>query len=106
MNSIEKETIVLFNEKENEAQIYTYNKKLKNKLKIANEKYPDIYKINLSSCEDSITCVLPKERLSINIKFPPKKELSKLRSKLAVNMHKNRVENMQICKELKVKKNM
>ena len=42
LTRIEQETIILFNEGENEAEVYTHNAKLKKKLKMAMEKHPDL----------------------------------------------------------------
>lgn len=69
LTAIEKETIVLFNEQEDAAEIYTHNMKLKNRLLRFVEKRPD-----LASCKegshDSVTVVVPKVLLTITVREP------------------------------------
>ena len=69
LTAIEKETIVLFNEQEDTAEIYTHNIKLKNRLLRFIEKRPD-----LASCKagthDSITVTVPKSLLTISVREP------------------------------------
>jgi len=61
---IERETIILFNEAESEAEIYTYNQKLISKLK----KHPEIAKLKRSDDTGAYTFILPKNELSIGLK--------------------------------------
>lgn len=49
LTKIEKETIILFNEGESTASIYTYNAGLKKRLAAFSKKYPDLCQL-----EDSI----------------------------------------------------
>ena len=69
LTAIEKETIVLFNEQEDTAEIYTHNVKLKNRLLRFVEKRPD-----LASCmegtQDSVTVTVPKSLLIISVREP------------------------------------
>lgn len=69
LTAVEKETIVLFNEQEEMAEIYTHNMKLKNRLLRFVEKRPD-----LASCKegahDSVTVIVPKTLLTITIREP------------------------------------
>lgn len=46
---IEQETIIFFNEGENEAEVYTHNAKLKKKLKVAMEKHSNLL-LKVSNC--------------------------------------------------------
>ena len=69
MLKTEQETIILFNEAEQTANVFTYNIRLKNKLKKLSEDYPD--QVTLE--EDQGACVsynLPKRWIRIN--SPPK----------------------------------
>lgn len=61
---IERETIILFNEAESDAEIYTYNQKLISKLK----KHPEIAKLKRSDDTGAYTFILPKNELSIGLK--------------------------------------
>ena len=61
---IEKETIILFNEAENEAEIYTYNQKLISMLK----KRPEIANLKRKDNTGAYTFIIPKSYLKINLK--------------------------------------
>ena len=61
LTKYEKETIVLFNEGEDTASIYTYNAGLRKRLANFSKKYPDL-------------CRLEKSRLSIRLQPPMSEE--------------------------------
>ena len=61
----EQETILLFNEGENEAEIYTHNAKLKKKLKTAMEKHPNLYRLKATNKYGGETYIFPKKYLTI-----------------------------------------
>ena len=61
LTKIEKETIILFNEGESTASIYTYNAGLKKRLAAFSKKYPDL-------------CQIDKSRLSIRLQPPYSEE--------------------------------
>ncbi len=61
---IERETIILFNEAESEAEIYTYNQKLITMLK----KSPEIAKLKRSDDTGAYTFIVPKSKLKIRLK--------------------------------------
>ncbi len=82
------------------AEIYTHNKKIIRKIKNVNEKHPELFKIKREDKNGAVTLELPKDRLSINIKMPPKKEISEFRSKMAKDRHKATSNNPQICTNL------
>lgn len=72
---LERETIILLNEREPEAEIYTYNKRLIKRLK----RYPTIVKLVREDDTGAYTFRLPKKHLSISIRKPLKeKEMEKL----------------------------
>ena len=71
LTSIEKETIVLLNECEETAEIYTHNKKLINRIKKMCHQYPDKFLITREEKNGGVTCLLPKQRLSIVLTSPP-----------------------------------
>lgn len=70
ISQLEKETIILFNEEENEAEIYTYNRKLIDKLK----KYPTVARLKNKDKTGAYTFTLPKQRMSIVIRKPISEE--------------------------------
>lgn len=69
LTKIEQETIVLFNEQEDTAEIYTHNIKLQNRCKSFAEKHPELVTVRGS------TFVVPKKLLSIVIRSPMSEEL-------------------------------
>ena len=83
LTSTEKETIILLNEGEETAEIYTYNKKLINRIGVLCQQYPDKFKITKEGEEGSITCQLPKKRLSVVLTSPPSLENSLANAKRA-----------------------
>ena len=72
---LERETIILLNEREPEAEIYTYNKRLIKRLK----RYPTVVKLIREDDTGAYTFTLPKKHLSISVRKPLKeKEMEKL----------------------------
>lgn len=73
LSKYEKETIVLFNEAESEASIYTFNADLKRRLAEFSQKYPLLCRLESTTPEGSVTYVMDKSRLSIRL-IPPYSE--------------------------------
>ena len=73
LTKYEKETIILFNEGEDTASIYTFNASLKRRLADFSRKYPLLCRLERSTPEGSVTYVLDKSRLSIRL-VPPYSE--------------------------------
>ena len=61
----EKETIILFNEGEDTASIYTFNAGLRKRLAAFSEKYPALCRMEQSHEQGGVSYVLDKSRLSI-----------------------------------------
>ena len=76
LTNIEKETIILFNEGEDTAEIYTFNKKLISKIRKKCQQHPDIFEITKEDNHGGVTCQLPKKRLSVVLTSPPSLENS------------------------------
>ena len=55
LTKYEKETIILFNEAEDTASIYTYNAGLKKRLAAFSRKYPDLCHVEKSSDLGGVT---------------------------------------------------
>lgn len=70
LSKYEKETIILFNEEENIASIYTFNIGLKRKLAEFSRKYPECCTLKCSTEEGSETYLIDKSRLSIRLIAP------------------------------------
>lgn len=69
----EEETIVLFNEGEDKANIYTHNAGLKKRLAAFAKKYPDLCRLEKSNVQGGVSYELAKSRLSIRF-LPPYSE--------------------------------
>ncbi len=67
LKKIEKETIILFNEAEDMANIYTYNASLKKSLEAFSRKYPDLCRLEKPECQGGVSYLLHKPRLSIRL---------------------------------------
>lgn len=67
LSKYEKETIVLFNEGEHEASVYTYNADLKRRLAAFAKKHPDLCRLQNSTAEGSVTYLIDKSRVSIRL---------------------------------------
>ena len=73
LTKYEKETIILFNEGEDTASIYTFNAGLKKRLALFAKKYPDLCRQEKAHEQGGVSYVLDKSRLSIRLQ-PPKSE--------------------------------
>ena len=60
LTKIEKETIVLFNEGEDKANIYTHNAGLKKRLAAFAKKYPDLCRLEKSNVQGGVSYELAK----------------------------------------------
>ena len=70
LTKYEKETIVLFNEGEDTASIFTYNAGLRRRLENFSKKYPDLCRLEKSCEQGGVSYVLEKSRLSIRLQPP------------------------------------
>ena len=70
LTSIERETIVNFNEAEDTAEIYTHNAKLINRIRNLCRLHPNLFIIKNEDEYGAVTCVLPKRRLSVVLTAP------------------------------------
>ena len=83
LTKYEKETIVLFNEGEDTASIYTYNAGLRKRLANFSKKYPDLCRLEKSCDQGGGSYVLDKSRLSIRLQPPMSEERRKKASENA-----------------------
>ena len=74
LTKYEKETIILFNEGEDKATIYTYNAGLRNRLAAFSKKHPDLCRLEKSCDQGGVSYVLDKSRLSIRLQPPYSEE--------------------------------
>ena len=74
LTKYEKETIVLFNEGEDTASIFTYNAGLRRRLENFSKKYPDLCRLEKSCEQGGVSYVLEKSRLSIRLQLPMSEE--------------------------------
>lgn len=66
----EKETIILFNEKDKEAEIFTYNRALITNLKKFAKERPEEVQLKKNNGEGGLTFIVPKAWLNVR---PPRK---------------------------------
>ena len=83
LTKYEKETIILFNEGEDNATIYTYNAGLRNRLAAFSKKYPDLCQLEKSCDQGGVSYVLDKSRLSIRLQPPMSEERRRKASEYA-----------------------
>jgi hypothetical protein len=83
LSKYEKETIILFNEGEDKASIYTYNAGLRNRLAAFSKKYPDLCRLEKSCDQGGVSYVLDKSRLSIRLQPPMSEERRRKASEYA-----------------------
>jgi hypothetical protein len=81
---VEQETLVSFNEGEPITNVYTFNPKLKRKLKSLSAKHPDIFRLTASGEHGSVSYEMPKKHLSIRFYEPISEAESKRRSEWAL----------------------
>jgi hypothetical protein len=62
---LEQETIINFNEDEQRAIVYTYNKPLRTKLNKLCKEYPDDFAVKRKDTTGSTTYEIPKQYISI-----------------------------------------
>ncbi len=74
LTKFEKETIILFNEGEQEASIYTFNASLRKRLALFSKKYPELCRMERSLDQGGVSYVLDKSRLSIRLIAPYSEE--------------------------------
>ena len=65
LSPYEKETIILFNEAEDTASVYTHNAKLISKLQRLSEKYPDQIYPERPETHSAVSYIVPKRSVSI-----------------------------------------
>ena len=83
LTKLEKESIVLFNEQEDEAEIYTYSKKLIKKLSVVAERNPQQYKLVGTDSDGGVCYRFSKKLLSIRFLEPISQEERQIRSERA-----------------------
>lgn len=64
LSKLEQETIITFNEQEQQAQVYTHNKLLQKRLSGFCEKYPDQFSFRGDNGA-GFTFVVPKKRITV-----------------------------------------
>lgn len=62
---LEMESILLFNEEESAAKIYTHNKRLQKRLSDLCEKYPEEFRLERDDGDGALTFSCPKRRIGI-----------------------------------------
>ena len=65
LSRLEQETIILFNEAEPTAEIYTHNKKLREKLERLSQKHPDKIALKSDQPGGAVTYTVPKKSIVV-----------------------------------------
>ena len=81
LSKYEEETLVLYNEAQSTASVYTHDPKLKEKLKRLSEKYPDKIVFNAENSNGGMTYTVPKK--CVLIREPYSEERRKAASERA-----------------------
>lgn len=81
----EQETILLYNNGDKEAEIYTYDPKLIRKIEQAAKRRPDLYRITRRDSDGAVTCVFPKKWLTLQLREPISEEERQRRSERGKN---------------------
>jgi hypothetical protein len=84
LTKVEKETIILFNEQEDTAEIYTHHVKLKNRLNAFAEKYPELV------TKKGFTFTVPKKLLTITLRAPANSAFAEKRRKQCQMMNQQK----------------
>lgn len=79
----ERETIIVFNEADNEASIFTFNTDLKKRLAEYAKRFPQLARLDRSFPEGSVEYLIDKHRLSIRLTAPYSEERRKAASEYA-----------------------
>ena len=87
LTKIEQETIILFNEGEADAEVYTHNKSLKRKLENAAKKNPNIYHLKATNAYGGVTYTFPKKLLTVMF-----------RDEMSDKQHQNAIAQLQKMK--------
>ena len=74
LTKYEKETILLTSEGDDNWKVYTFNPRLKRRLKEFAKKFPEQCRLKSSTAEGSVTYVVDKARLSIRLTAPYSEE--------------------------------
>ncbi len=83
LTKYEKETIVLFNESDDEASIQTYNAGLRKRLAAFSKKHPDLCRQEKSMEQGGVCYLIDKSRLSIRFQPPMSEERRRKASEMA-----------------------
>ena len=84
LTNMERETIILYNEAEKIAEIYTHNGSLKKRIRHLTSLHPDLFKIINEDTNGGMVCTMPKKRMSVVLTSPPTAENSKANSLRAI----------------------
>lgn len=79
----ERETIIIFNEADNEASVFTYNTDLKKRLAAFAKQFPKLAHLDRSFPEGSVEYIIDKRRLSIRFTAPYSEERKRAASEYA-----------------------
>ena len=79
----ERETIIVFNEAENEASVYTFNTELKKRFAKFSKRFPELCRLDRTFPEGAVEYLIDKRRLTIRCNSPFTDERRKAASEYA-----------------------
>lgn len=95
LSMVERETIILFNEGETDAEVFTNNEKLRKKLEQAALRHPEIYHLKSTDQYGGVTCVFPKKWLDVRFREPLSNKERNRRSEVGKRNDMSAVRRMQ-----------
>ncbi len=66
LSAYERETIILFNESSEPAEVFTYNKRMIRKLERLAKMFPDEFRLKSDNRDGGMTYIVPKNRILIS----------------------------------------
>ena len=66
LSAYERETIILFNETSEPAEVFTYNKRMIRKLERLAQKFPGEFRLKSNNGAGGMTYIVPKNRILIS----------------------------------------
>lgn len=76
LSKYEEETVVLYNEADSTASVYTHDPKLKEKLKRLSEKYPAKIVFNTENSSGGVTYIVPKKCVLIKEPYSEERRIA------------------------------
>ena len=87
LTKYEQETIILFNEEESTASIYTHNHALKDKLKRLSKLYPEQIRVDRKERPGAVSYIVPKKLICIHAPYSEARKKTQSEKAKAAGIH-------------------